>query len=1097
MILPSISKRLTPVAVLTFCSFLFSTTTHSFGAQPSSFPVRWKKRALIGKVIPKDEQTKANIKAIRNAYAQAATAHSPSTDETSNPIKDKLLNQLRQQSGSSLTYVEPTIKNGVPHFISGSCLQPPSQLQSTGTHNANQTQDLSTAKAFLSTYGPLLQLSHPDSELHLINTKKDELGSTHLRFAQYHGDIPVWPAEASVHLNKDGNVVVFNSSHVATPTDFPDSLATANPKLDAAQAIVAAKAALPDKDAAALASIPTPPQLIIYAPRDGECRLAWKVQLDVAIAKRYTLVIDAENGTVLLEFNRVCTASEASGQGIDLFGLTVNLHLTFDSGIYQMINRSEFMFTNHTSVGSQGIIKVLDSMNQPLNNNETPTGVLVTSTSANSWPVPASVSASFVISQIYNFYLTEFKRNSLDGDGGDITAFVRVGHNLQNSFWDGTAMYFGDGAPDDIYDAGDPDTAAHELTHGVIEKTANLIYANQSGALNESYADVLAKRFSHTQKHVNFTQFNPTNDPVWGFGVPNNIRDLKIPERFNQPSHMADFRNLPDTDEGDHGGVHINSGITNHAFYLLSTGPTQGIAGIPEEEAGQIFYRALSVYLIKNSNFLDDRLACIQAAKDLYGDNSVEASTTALAFDAVGIMGPGPNPLPTPTSTHFAPVNGPDEVLFFRSLQIKDPTIAKLFRIDSKVSDPASGKRFAKGKQTLALASVSGNGKLAVFLNKNHRVCIQKTKLKNGKPAKGPKSIAAAAISRDGKQIAVVKRDSSTGNSEPRLLLVNLKNKSSRQLLLQVNYNDSAPFSTIDGIDDIQFSSDARYLLLSGVENRASASPVYKIYLYDIANQSADVLESSTNGANARYLHARFGQTTDDVITCDLLNVLDQSVQVLYIDLTTNKARIIASLLPNSVQFGIIPNFGYPQLNGDDTQVIYTIPGNSASGHSLVSQSVSSPNSPPQLFVANAELGTIYRHGHFNGPPSARLIKLKPKIKHVRIQTNPDGSKLLKVKVAISNKGKGNASPILLGFYITPGADITDSAVALGTFDVTAQLKHNTLKGKSKQLVRLFIPVPTNVAISGQHLSVFADPENILNSQNLNAASDSVLLPSP
>ncbi|MRG28891.1 peptidase M4 family protein, partial [Laceyella tengchongensis] len=111
------------------------------------------------------------------------------------------------------------------------------------------------------------------------------------------------------------------------------------------------------------------------------------------------------------------------------------------------------------------------------------------------------------------------------------------------------------------------------------------------------------------------------------------LRSMSNPNEYDQPDHMNEYRNLPNTREGDWGGVHINSGIPNKAFYNFVTTP-----GITKDNAGKIWYRALTQYLTSYSQFVDARNATIQAATDLFGANSTEATAVANAWTSVGVV---------------------------------------------------------------------------------------------------------------------------------------------------------------------------------------------------------------------------------------------------------------------------------------------------------------------------------------------------------------------------------------------------------------------------------------------------------------------------
>ncbi|KAF4230024.1 hypothetical protein CNMCM8980_006003 [Aspergillus fumigatiaffinis] len=215
------------------------------------------------------------------------------------------------------------------------------------------------------------------------------------------------------------------------------------------------------------------------------------------------------------------------------------------------------------------------------------------------------------LGKTYDFYFKVFQRDSIDNNGMKLEGFVHYG-DLYNAFWDGSVLVFGDG--DGIIFNGftdELDVISHEFTHGVLEYTSPLTCRFQSGALNESLADVfgiMVKQWSgeppQTADQANWL----IGEGLWAAGVNGRaLRDMKNPgTAFNdarvgkdpQPAHWSDFKKLPLTN--DLGGVHINSGIPNRAFFLAAT----MIGGYAWEGAGPIWYRALtSGKLRENATF--------------------------------------------------------------------------------------------------------------------------------------------------------------------------------------------------------------------------------------------------------------------------------------------------------------------------------------------------------------------------------------------------------------------------------------------------------------------------------------------------------------
>ncbi|MGW2360576.1 M4 family metallopeptidase [Streptomyces phaeofaciens] len=244
-----------------------------------------------------------------------------------------------------------------------------------------------------------------------------------------------------------------------------------------------------------------------------------------------------------------------------------------------------------------------------------------------------------------DFYKSVFNRNSIDGRGMRLDGYVHFGGKFNNAFWDGRQMVFGDGDGRMFSDfTGSLDVIAHELTHGVTELTAGLEYHNQSGALNESMSDVfgsLVKQWSLKQPAdqadwlIGPEIFTPgiDADALRSMKAPGHAFDNRLFGKDPQPDHMNDFVNLPDTEPGDNGGVHINSGIPNKAFFLTAV----RIGGFAWEAPGLIWYESLKASHAE-TQFQDFANTTYRKAAELYGDDSAEQLAVLAAWQDVGIQ---------------------------------------------------------------------------------------------------------------------------------------------------------------------------------------------------------------------------------------------------------------------------------------------------------------------------------------------------------------------------------------------------------------------------------------------------------------------------
>jgi len=257
----------------------------------------------------------------------------------------------------------------------------------------------------------------------------------------------------------------------------------------------------------------------------------------------------------------------------------------------------------------------------------------------------------------YDLYNTVYQRNSIDGNGMRIDSSVHYRKGYDNAFWNGEQMVYGDGDEDLPEDQRlfnrftiALDVIGHELTHGVTQFEAKLQYFQQSGALNESMSDV----FGSLVKQYQLQQLAGEADWIIGAGLLTSnvngvgIRSMKAPGtayddpvlgKDPQPAHMKDYVNTIN----DNGGVHINSGITNHAFYVTAV----ELGGFAWERAGQIWYVTLKDKLTATSKFQDCANLTYQTAGQLFGAESIEQQAVKKGWAEVGLTVDGGETPPT------------------------------------------------------------------------------------------------------------------------------------------------------------------------------------------------------------------------------------------------------------------------------------------------------------------------------------------------------------------------------------------------------------------------------------------------------------------
>ena len=426
-----------------------------------------------------------------------------------------------------------------------------------------------------------------------------------------------------------------------------------------------------------------------------------------------------------------------------------------------MIDTSKPMFVPNLGINSdRGVIRILDAENEPPLPEDLSEGIeiprpleVASSRSLTSGWLPDAVSAAYNLSEVYDYYLEKHDRDSFDGQGASITTIVRFSQDFVNAFWHPglNLLAFGDALPF----AGALDVVGHELTHGVITHSANLVYQDQPGALNEAFADIFGEMI----------EARTEGEPDWliGTGLDTPLRNMAGPaaltfqlreggRRRPYPTKMSEY--VDPLVEFDNGGVHINSSIINRAFYLLAEG-LDGAIGLRDAE--RIFYRALTVHLFQYSQFVDAVWPVFRRRKNSLARNikSDQARKVAEAFDAVEIFDAAPTPAP-----QRVPVfPGPDASLFVYQ------DVAGTFRLGRREEargDGVQGVQLAEAIVATARPSVSRDGELAVFVNADNDLCSIRTDGEGeeclGLPddADQPIHIYSVAISPDGRLLGFV-----------------------------------------------------------------------------------------------------------------------------------------------------------------------------------------------------------------------------------------------------------------------------------------------------------------------------------------------------
>ncbi|TLS38178.1 M4 family metallopeptidase [Pseudalkalibacillus caeni] len=482
-----------------------------------------------------------------------------------------------------------------------------------------------------------VKIKNPTASLKSTKQIEDKLGMTHVRFQQTKDGIPVEGSEVIVHFDENNAVKSVNGYYNQS---VEDTAVSTTPELSGSVALSKAKKSVNAPDQL---DYEPATELVIY-PYDGQNYLAYKVNVNFLGEKpgNWFVFVDAKTGAVIDQYNALMHADgykATEGTGTGILGTQRKLHTTLKNDKKDR-EGTEFYLYDKTHEDIEGIY-TYDFKNQWRSSSVQLPGELF-SDNDNSWNTQydrPAVDAHYNSEEVYKYYKNEHGRNSIDGEGMAIKSSVHYGDNYNNAFWNGYQMTYGDGDGSFFIPlSAGLDVAAHEMTHGVTTHSAGLKYRFQSGALNEAFSDIFGALVDADDWEVGEDVMAP--DAVASGRT--SLRSLSDPSKYPvgsayapygngdgmYPSNMSEFYDLP---VGlDNGGVHINSSIINHAAYL--TGEQIG-----KHKLGQIYYRALTVYLTADSNFSDARKALIQSAVDIYGEGSAEAVATEDGLNQVGI----------------------------------------------------------------------------------------------------------------------------------------------------------------------------------------------------------------------------------------------------------------------------------------------------------------------------------------------------------------------------------------------------------------------------------------------------------------------------
>lgn len=619
--------------------------------------------------------------------------------QTADPAYQKALDDLQDKLGGNARIDIDNVNNTL-RYLRGDLAKLTDGSQDYQT--AQQSGDFGAmANALLHEMNDVLNAGDPSRAFSAVDVKTDSLGTTHITMQQQYNGIPVWGAELGVHYDVNGNPVEVSGVYA------PEVNLPAEPySLQRNDALTLARAAVNAKGDGLHEPVVEP---IIYWDIDRAPQATYRVTLSPTMNQHWLVFVDSMDGSIVHIGTELCTQTALTTSGVDLNGNTQPLSVLSEDATFYMIDTSLPIYQTNSQPPSirntRGAVFILD---QRHSSDPNPELFYVTSKALQSWD-PTAVSVTHNFGLVEEYFRSTHSRNSIDDRNLNIIGIIHPGdpNDVDNAYWHPGPqwMVFGDGQEffEDLPSS--LDVAGHELTHGVISHSANLIYENQSGALNEHLADFFGAMIDRDDWQL--------GEGVMRFHEA--LRDMKNPRNPNiasqQPMNMSQFRNLPNTRDGDYGGVHINSGIPNHMSYLLA----EGQDGIGRDDTERILYRALTVYLRQRSQFLDYRRAAVSSAEDIFGANSTQVTAVHNAFDAVGITDDS-TPAPAPP-TEGTPTEGDDRLIVLEHVANTNDEFRQDFFYQLLIQENGQTRLLVNELVARAKPAVSGDGSMILYVD--------------------------------------------------------------------------------------------------------------------------------------------------------------------------------------------------------------------------------------------------------------------------------------------------------------------------------------------------------------------------------------------
>ena len=539
-------------------------------------------------------------------------------------------------------------------------------------------------------------------------------------------------------------------------------------------------------------------------------------------------------------------------------------------------------------------------------------------------------------------------RNSINGAGGTITSIVNVtkdGAAMDNAYWNGSAMFYGNGNTSFKPLAGSLDVAGHEMTHGVVQNTAGLEYKGQSGAINESMADIFGSMMDRDDWKIG-------EDIIKSSAYINGaLRDMSNPHQGRSQLGQAGYQplNMDEyyTGSQDNYGVHINSGIVNHAFYKFAT-------AIGKLKAEKIYYRTLSLYLTQSSKFLNLRQAVVKSCKDLYGET--EADAARAAFDFVKIYDPNDNGGGsggggTGDDDDLEAHTGTAKILLFGV-----GTSSTIFRGNAAGNSYESLSSITPRSRM----SATDDGSVAYFVAADKTIRGINLSTKNEFEAQGQSIWTNVVVSPDGKRLAATTEEDDTA-----IWVYDFDASNWYKFTLYNPSNQDIKTYNVDYADALEWNYSGEYVMYDA-QNTINGNSYFDIGFLKVwdneTNQVDDgtiekVFTSIPSGVSVG--NATFSKMSPYIIAMDYI---DNNAGIAYVKGLNLNTKKLETIFQNSV-------LNFPSYAMDDKSIAFNFNNSGTkviANITLASNKIEDAGAQGTILVSDAEKGVYYAVGKRN-----------------------------------------------------------------------------------------------------------------------------------